>query len=63
MPNKYYKELNEVNAPRGITSPLTGPMFGRRDFFKLAGTGVTGFFLSSTLKQDAMAATAAAPFC
>lgn len=61
MANKYYRELNEVNSPRGITSPLTGPALGRREFFKLTGAGVTGMFLSSALKTDAAAKTAAAP--
>jgi hypothetical protein len=61
MANKTYRELNEVNAPRGITSPLTGPALGRRDFFKLTGAGLSGMFLSSALKADAAAKTAVAP--
>ncbi len=60
MANKIYRELNEVDAPRGITSPLTGPAFGRREFFKLTGAGLSGMFLTSALKTDA-AANAAAP--
>ncbi|MDQ3012371.1 MAG: DUF1501 domain-containing protein [Acidobacteriota bacterium] len=59
MANKYYKQLNEVNAPRGITSPLTGPVLGRREFFKLGGLGLSGMFLSSALKAEA-ATTASA---
>lgn len=61
MANKDYKELNEVKVPRGLTSPLTGPVLGRRDFFKLTGAGVSGFFLSSALKAEALAGAAAAP--
>lgn len=61
MANKYYRELNEVDSPRGITSPLTGPAFGRREFFKLTGAGLSGMFLSSALKTDAAAKTAVAP--
>jgi hypothetical protein len=61
MANKTYRELNEVNAPRGITSPLTGPALGRREFFKLTSAGLSGMFLSSALKTDAAAKTAAAP--
>ncbi len=34
-------------------SPITGPVIGRRDFFKLTGTGVTGFLLSPALKTEA----------
>lgn len=61
MANKYYRELNEVDSPRGITSPLTGPALGRREFFKLTGAGLSGMFLTSALKTDAAAATVAAP--
>ncbi|MBS1787986.1 MAG: DUF1501 domain-containing protein [Acidobacteria bacterium] len=61
MTKKYYRELNEVDAPRGITSPLTGPALGRREFFKLTGAGISGMFLASALKSDAVAATAASP--
>ncbi len=34
-----------------------GPMFGRRDFFKIAGTGVAGFFLSPVLPEKVLANT------
>jgi len=61
MANKYYKQFNEVNAPRGMTSPLTGPVLGRREFFKAGALGLSGMFLASTMKADAMASTAAAP--
>lgn len=61
MTKKYYRELNEVKAPRGITSPLTGPALGRREFFKLTGAGISGMFLSSALRTDAAAATAVGP--
>ncbi|MFN0107877.1 MAG: DUF1501 domain-containing protein [Blastocatellia bacterium] len=60
MANKYYKELNEVNAPRG-NSPLTGPVLGRREFFKLTGAGVTGAFLASAANINGFGATAAGP--
>ncbi len=39
---------------RLANSPLTGPLFGRRNFFKLAGAGVTGFFLSPMLKAETL---------
>lgn len=61
MKNKYYRELNEVKAPRGITSPLTGPALGRREFFKLTGAGISGMFLSSALANNAAATTTAGP--
>lgn len=59
MANKYYKQLNEVNAPRGITSPLTGPVLGRREFFKLSGLGLSGILLSSAFKAEAAVTTSA----
>lgn len=37
-------------------TPITGPVVGRRDFFKLAGTGVAGFFLTPLFKADAQGA-------
>ncbi len=58
MANKFYKELNDTKAPRGITSPLTGPTLGRRDFFKLAGAGVAGAFVSTGMTSEALAASA-----
>lgn len=58
MANKFYKELNDTTAPRGITSPLTGPTLGRRDFFKLAGAGVAGAFVTTGMTHEALAANA-----
>lgn len=54
----------EICAPhRPANSALWGPELGRRDFFKIAGTGVAGYFLVPTLAQRALAAedTAVAP--
>src|SRR5262249_41926565 len=42
-------------------SPLTGPTLGRRNFFKIAGAGVTGYFLSPLLKTESLAASMSAP--
>jgi hypothetical protein len=38
-------------------SPLWGPELGRRDFFKIAGTGVAGYFLVPNLAAEAAAET------
>ena len=47
------------NPLRPANSALFGgPMFGRRDFFKIAGTGVTGFFLSPLIPETVLAGTA-----
>ena len=35
---------------RASNSPLAGPTLGRRTFFKLAGAGVTGYFLTPLAK-------------
>jgi hypothetical protein len=56
MANKYYKELNEVNAPRG-NSPLTGPTLGRREFFKMAGAGVAGAMVTTGMTTELLAAS------
>ena len=46
------------NPLRPANSALFGgPMFGRRDFFKIAGTGVSGFFLSPLLPERVLAGT------
>ena len=43
----------EICKPlRAANSPLVGPTLGRRSFFKLAGAGVTGYFLSPLLKPS-----------
>ncbi len=49
----------EVCKPsRPANSPIfSGPMFGRRSFFKVAGTGVAGFFLSPVLADRVLAKT------
>lgn len=36
-----------------------GPMLGRRDFFRIAGTGVTGFFVVPLLSENTLAARTA----
>ena len=48
----------EVCKPlRPVNSTLwDGPMLGRRNFFKIAGAGVTGFFLSPLVKPATVAA-------
>ena len=61
MSNKYYKELNDLTAPRGMTTPLNGPTLGRREFFNLSSAGVAGYYLSSVMKSDASAAAAVSP--
>lgn len=40
-------------------TPVTGPVVGRRDFFKIAGTGVAGCFLTPLFKADAQGAEVA----
>lgn len=53
----HYGHKCEVCAPkRGVNSPLTGPMLGRRSFFKLAGAGITGSFLAPMLTSKVVAA-------
>ncbi len=52
----------EVCKPlRPANSALWGPELGRREFFKIAGTGVAGYFLAPlALKAEAKAETAGA---
>jgi hypothetical protein len=47
-------------APRPAITPTIGPTVGRRDFFKLAGTGLSGFFLSPMLRGAAYSMESAA---
>lgn len=49
-------EWQPKRGPRPHNTAANGPVVGRRDFFKLAGTGVAGFCLSPMLKNDAFAA-------
>ncbi|MFN0121625.1 MAG: DUF1501 domain-containing protein [Blastocatellia bacterium] len=44
---------------RSANSLLTGPALGRRDFFKLTGAGVSGFFLTPLLSGEATVQAAA----
>ncbi len=53
---KHGHECEVCKPLRAANSPLTGPLLGRRSFFKLAGAGVTGYFLSPLLKSEVMAA-------
>lgn len=57
---QYGHECEVCKPLRPATSPLTGPLLGRRSFFKLAGTGLSGFFLSSLVKSEVVAQPAAA---
>jgi hypothetical protein len=58
---KYGHECEVCKPLRSVNSPLTGPTLGRRNFFKIAGAGVTGYFLSPLLKTEALAASMSAP--
>jgi hypothetical protein len=58
---KYGHECEVCKPLRAANSPLTGPTLGRRNFFKIAGTGLTGYFLSPLLKTEALAASLSAP--
>ncbi len=58
---KYGHECEVCKPLRAANSPLTGPVLGRRNFFKIAGTGLTGYFLSPLLKTEALAASMSAP--
>src|SRR5262249_20579599 len=58
---KYGHECEVCKPLRSTNSPLTGPTLGRRNFFKIAGAGVTGYFLSPLLKTESLAASMSAP--
>ncbi|MGE0129398.1 MAG: DUF1501 domain-containing protein [Blastocatellales bacterium] len=58
---KYGHECEVCKPMRSANSPLTGPTLGRRNFFKIAGAGVTGYFLSPLLKTEALAKPAIEP--
>ncbi|HZS06856.1 MAG TPA: DUF1501 domain-containing protein [Blastocatellia bacterium] len=52
----YGHECGTCKPLRGVNSPLTGPeMPGRRNFFKLAGAGVAGYFLTPLLTSEVKA--------
>ena len=56
---KHGHECEICKPERSANSLLTGPALGRRDFFKLAGSGVSGYFLSSLIKTEVKAAPVA----
>src|SRR5262245_30924790 len=58
---KYGHECEVCKPLRSLNSPLTGPTLGRRNFFKIAGAGVTGYFLSPLLKTEALADSMTSP--
>jgi hypothetical protein len=58
---KYGHECEVCKPLRSANSPLTGPTLGRRDFFKITGAGLSGYFLSPLLKTEALAAPAIDP--
>jgi hypothetical protein len=58
---KYGHECEVCKPLRSANSPLTGPTLGRRTFFKIAGTGLSGYFLSPLLKTEALAASMYTP--
>lgn len=54
---EYGHECDVCKPRRSANSVLSGPALGRRNFFKLAGAGVTGYFLSPLLGTEAKAAS------
>jgi len=59
----HYGHICEVCRPQRAAHPISilggpqnGPTLGRRSFFKLAGAGVTGAFMSPLFKTEAKAA-------
>ncbi|MBI3421567.1 MAG: DUF1501 domain-containing protein [Acidobacteria bacterium] len=55
MANAKVPEWQPKHAVRPQITPITGPVVGRRDFFKIAGTGVAGFALTPMLAGAAKA--------
>ena len=55
---EYGHSCNVCQPQRSLNSPITGPMLGRRNFFKLAGAGVAGYFLTPHLTSEVVAAPA-----
>ena len=55
--HQYGHKCEKCQPLRAINSPVTGPQLpGRRDFFKLAGAGVAGCFLTPLLNTEVAAA-------
>jgi hypothetical protein len=57
---RYGHECERCKPLRPRNSPLTGPLLGRRSFFKLAGAGVSGYFLTTAASAE-LAHAASAP--
>jgi hypothetical protein len=55
MANAKVPEWQPKQAARPQITPITGPVVGRREFFKLAGTGVAGFALTPLLAGESKA--------
>jgi hypothetical protein len=52
---QYGHECEVCKPLRATNSPITGPQLGRRSFFKLAGAGITGYFLAPLLNSEVVA--------
>lgn len=53
---KHGHNCETCRPKRAANSILSGPTLGRRNFFKLAGAGLTGYFLMPALSGEAAAA-------
>lgn len=61
MSKHHHAACETCRSERAINSPFLGPGLGRRDFFKIAGTGVAGYFLAPMLKPAAVFAQSYPP--
>lgn len=52
---EYGHECEVCKPQRPANSPLVGPVLGRRNFFKIAGAGVAGYFLTPMLNTEVVA--------
>src|SRR5215475_10131329 len=59
--NKHGHACEICKPLRAANSPLTGPTLGRRNFFRIAGAGLTGYFLSPLLGSEVLARPAIEP--
>lgn len=58
---EYGHECEVCKPEKPLISPISGPEFGRRNFFKLAGAGVAGYFLTHPLNAITAAQTTMTP--